>query len=573
MAVRKLRKQMKPIIWGITIAFFLSMILVGVSSMKSSMNREQVAFVINGKKVAARKVEVAINSSVSGYSQYLKGDIDRELISTVTMANVIDKELTLELAKKLKVKVAKGDVNKEYKEIEASIGDKQQFNRMLQGQGYNTNTFKAEIKEGMIIDKTMEKIESDIVLTDEEIMTQYNEEKYGVYNGKTYEEAKEQIEDTLKKEKSGLEYAKLLATEKNSMKFELKDTRYEPYLEKTEIEMDGFTFSNYDVAKRTLRNLFMTQGNLELAKGMSNDNITRDVKLAKEAVVKGVEVEENLPIELKLYELRLGLTDKLREEYKATDEELMAYFEARKIAYDIVPSVSANIAVFNVVASEKDKEIAKKKAIEILNEVTPENFADMAKSKSEGPSGPNGGELGWFGKGQMVAPFEEAAFKGEAGKIYNEVVETQFGYHIIYVAEKNDDKVNASHILIKVAPSNETRETILGDARKAAEDVNAKVLEFVDLANGSSVASARLYEDVRNGGYIDTLGYKTQLTNDLFAGEQGVAAAVEADGGIYVIQKVSEKEYKEASFGDVRDRVRFDYLNQKVQEELQKIIS
>ncbi|CTQ77216.1 peptidylprolyl isomerase [Roseibium alexandrii] len=64
------------------------------------------------------------------------------------------------------------------------------------------------------------------------------------------------------------------------------------------------------------------------------------------------------------------------------------------------------------------------------------DFAELAKEKSTGPSGPNGGDLGYFAKGQMVPPFEEAAFALEPGSFTKEPVETQFGWHIIKVEDK-----------------------------------------------------------------------------------------------------------------------------------------
>ncbi|MEN8888905.1 MAG: peptidylprolyl isomerase [Celeribacter marinus] len=62
------------------------------------------------------------------------------------------------------------------------------------------------------------------------------------------------------------------------------------------------------------------------------------------------------------------------------------------------------------------------------------DFADLARQKSTGPSGPNGGDLGWFGKGMMVAPFEEAVAAMEEGAV-SAPVQTQFGWHIIKLVE------------------------------------------------------------------------------------------------------------------------------------------
>ena len=59
-----------------------------------------------------------------------------------------------------------------------------------------------------------------------------------------------------------------------------------------------------------------------------------------------------------------------------------------------------------------------------------ESFSKLAQELSKCPSGKNGGDLGRFGRGQMVRPFELAAFKLNKGEI-SEIVKTQFGYHII----------------------------------------------------------------------------------------------------------------------------------------------
>jgi peptidyl-prolyl cis-trans isomerase C len=64
-----------------------------------------------------------------------------------------------------------------------------------------------------------------------------------------------------------------------------------------------------------------------------------------------------------------------------------------------------------------------------------EEFQKVARRFSSCPSGKNGGDLGWFGKGQMVPEFEEAAFAADAGKVIGPV-KTQFGYHVIKITGK-----------------------------------------------------------------------------------------------------------------------------------------
>lgn len=94
-------------------------------------------------------------------------------------------------------------------------------------------------------------------------------------------------------------------------------------------------------------------------------------------------------------------------------------------AYDF-STVCANHIL---VSSEAD-------AVKIKSQINSfEDFQYYAKKYSSCPSGRNGGSLGCFGVGQMVKPFEKAAFEGETGEV-SEPVKTQFGYHLIWVTKK-----------------------------------------------------------------------------------------------------------------------------------------
>jgi len=98
-----------------------------------------------------------------------------------------------------------------------------------------------------------------------------------------------------------------------------------------------------------------------------------------------------------------------------------------------------------------------------------EEFATLANEYSVDPGnqGTKGGDLGWFGKGQMVKEFEKAAFTSKKGEII-EPVKSNFGYHIIYVRDKKvengEEKVLASHILLKIEISSTTLSNLKRDA-------------------------------------------------------------------------------------------------------------
>ena len=76
------------------------------------------------------------------------------------------------------------------------------------------------------------------------------------------------------------------------------------------------------------------------------------------------------------------------------------------------------------------------KAKEILAKVNAgRNFGNLARNFSDCPSGKKGGDLGWFGRGQMVREFEDAAFSGQKGATVGPV-KTQFGWHLIRILDQ-----------------------------------------------------------------------------------------------------------------------------------------
>jgi len=130
------------------------------------------------------------------------------------------------------------------------------------------------------------------------------------------------------------------------------------------------------------------------------------------------------------------------QKVKITDEESKTFYDTNPQLFQQPERVKASHILIKVDegASEEKKAEALKKIKEIQQKVQKgEDFAALAKTYSEGPSAPRGGDLNYFGRGQMVKPFEDAAFSMKPNET-SDIVETKFGYHLIKVVDKQPAK-------------------------------------------------------------------------------------------------------------------------------------
>lgn len=150
---------------------------------------------------------------------------------------------------------------------------------------------------------------------------------------------------------------------------------------------------------------------------------------AQEAKAMNLDKTETFARRLKLMEARALRSAFFEQEIidKVTNEDVKARFDVEMAK--VTPEVT--VSARHILVPEED---AAKEIIEELQGGA--DFETLAKERSTGPSGPTGGNLGQFGKGQMVPAFEAAAFALEAGSITTEPVQTQFGWHVIQVYEK-----------------------------------------------------------------------------------------------------------------------------------------
>ena len=142
-----------------------------------------------------------------------------------------------------------------------------------------------------------------------------------------------------------------------------------------------------------------------------------------------------------------------------TDEALQKAYEEKYANAE--PETEYNASHILVETKEKAEELIRK-----LKEGA--DFATLAKENSTGPSGPNGGQLGWFSKGMMVQPFEDAVIGMEPGTFSETPVQTQFGWHVIRLNETR----------LKSAPTlDEVRGELIGELQQKAVEDALKALE------------------------------------------------------------------------------------------------
>lgn len=224
--------------------------------------------------------------------------------------------------------------------------------------------------------------------------------------------------------------------------------------------------------------------------------------------------EFNVPEQARLEYVVLS-ADSLAGQISVSEDEIAKYYSEHSTQFGQAEERQASHILIGVAAtaSEAEKTAARDKANKIVKEIkqSPTNFAQLAKQYSQDPgSASQGGDLGFFARGAMVKPFDEAVFKMKPGEI-SELVQSDFGFHIIKLTAIKPSKVRALQ---------EVRDQIAQELQK--QKANKKFTEsaenFSNLVyeQGDSLkpAAQQLGLKVEQSAWVSRMASDTPLLNN-----------------------------------------------------------
>ena len=260
------------------------------------------------------------------------------------------------------------------------------------------------------------------------------------------------------------------------------------------------------------------------------------------------------------------------EKAAVSDDDVESFYRQNSSRFTVPEQRKARHILFKT--AEGDTEEALKSKRDLAGKVlelakSGEDFAELAKQYSEGPTGPRGGDLGSFPRGRMVKPFEDAAFALGEGEI-SDIVETRFGFHIIKV-----EKIEPA----RTKPLDEVKDEIVREIRekKAGELAFNKATETYEniILAGSLDKFSQEHSDIpmeqtdffprkspANSGVSNAVISDPAFLNIAFSLKKGeLSSLVETPKGYAIIFATDLKESENAPFEDVADEVRQDYIN------------
>jgi peptidyl-prolyl cis-trans isomerase D len=265
------------------------------------------------------------------------------------------------------------------------------------------------------------------------------------------------------------------------------------------------------------------------------------------------------------------------DQVTVTAEEVEEYFNTHPDEFRKEKTVSARHILLKV-APDADAETVEKRrqeAAEIAAKAKAgEDFAELAKTYSEGPSKDSGGNLGSFKRGTMVKPFADKAFSMQPGEV-SDPVKTQFGWHIIKVEkvnpEKVDDLATATPKIEKKLREQKSKTLAFDTAEGFYENVFTPE-DFVQVAKerGLTLVTSEFFE--QDKGPAAKIPNKRKFAQTAFdLPENEVSEIIDLNTAYVILQTMTKKSAAEQALDAVKDRAMADLLKEKREEKAKKV--
>lgn len=224
----------------------------------------------------------------------------------------------------------------------------------------------------------------------------------------------------------------------------------------------------------------------------------QDDKAIEEYYGQGVnQIKDQMRNDMRSQLLSERMQGEITNKATVTPAEVQAFFN--KIPKDSLPYFNSEVEVrelvYKPIVNAAEKKNAKERTEDLRKRILEggESFADLAKKFSDDPgSGSNGGDLGWQKRGTFVSEFEAVVYKLEPNQI-SQVVETEFGFHIIQLLERRGNLVHARHILIKPQVTDD-------DLQLAVAKLDS-IRQLIQNNNMTFSAAVKIYGDKNTASY------------------------------------------------------------------------
>ena len=256
--------------------------------------------------------------------------------------------------------------------------------------------------------------------------------------------------------------------------------------------------------------------------------------------------------------------------------EIESYYKKNRDDYFVQETRELDYVYFELLPTLEDSLSRYELALDLKKRIDKgESFETIATEYTEDPSGKNsGGDLGWFDKNQMVAPFTKAAFALKKGEISDPVL-TQFGYHLIKVEDKRTQngqaQVKARHILLKITLGPETLDNIRSKSSLFAFD--ASDIGFEAAADSHNIEIKSTGKINKDNSYIPGFGSFKRAIQFAFSDNPvgTVSELLNADNGysIFKLSAVNQEYYRPLS--EVSESVKSNLMTKKRTNRLEGI--